>query len=101
MRIRRTAFLRVCFHPLVAFFHDGEIGEGELELHELDVARGVDVSLGVGHGGLFESAHDVDEHIDVAQAAHVELVRATFDEARKKNELDGRRRRLPRLMELR
>ena len=99
MRIRRTAFLRVCFHPLVTFFHDGEVGEGELELHDLEVARGVDADFGVGDGRLFESAHDVDEHIDVAQAAHVELVRATFDEARKENELDGRRRRLPRLME--
>ena len=45
----------------------GEVGEGELEVHDADVAAGVDGALGVGNGLVLEGAHDMDERIDGGQ----------------------------------
>ena len=50
------------------FFDQGEVGEGEFELHGFDVAGGVDALGGVGDGVVVEGADDVDQGVEQAES---------------------------------
>lgn len=55
------------FEALEAALDDGEVGEGELEVHGLDVAVGVDGCFGVRDGFVAKGADDVDEGIHAGE----------------------------------
>jgi hypothetical protein len=47
--------------------HEAEIGNGELEIHHLDVAQWIDGAARVKHRIVFERANDVAERVHVLQ----------------------------------
>ena len=53
--------------PLQPPLDDGEVGEDELQVQRLDVARRVDGAVGMRHGLVLEGAHDVDEGVRAVQ----------------------------------
>ena len=55
------------FEALEAALDDGEVGEGEFEVHHLDVAVGVDRALGMGDRVVAEGADDMDEGVHAGE----------------------------------
>src|SRR5215208_5203256 len=52
---------------LQAKVHEAQVGDRELEVHQLDVTQRFDGTAGVEHRGVFERAHDMAERIHVLE----------------------------------
>ncbi len=57
--------------PLEPAFGHRQVGQDELQVEPLEVAPGVDRAVGMGHRGILERPHDVEQRVRVAQPGQV------------------------------
>ena len=73
--------------------HDGEVGQDELQVQALDVARRIDAALGMRVGRILEGPDDVEQRVGITQPGQVlgrELLRpdAAVGRCRRRGQVD-------------
>ena len=71
LALGRIAVARAGLEPLDAALGHRQVGEHELEVEPLEVARRVDAAVGMRVGRVLEGADDVEQRVGVAQPGEV------------------------------
>ncbi len=71
LALGRVAVARAGLEPLDPALGHRQVGEQELEVEPLEVARRVDAAVGVRVGRVLERADDVEQRVRVAQPGEV------------------------------